>query len=275
MLLTFRRSALKYLLPIALWAILFSPDSQACSRTIQVGVSPITQSLIVSKDQVQGGIYIDALREVSRKTGCKFDFIEAPFVRTLHMFSVSHEVDLIPIAIQRTQLEQAGDFIPIVKSRIALISYGGALNDPIKAMERGELKINIVRGAPYASTAYIELIQRLRQQGALEEVAEPNIIARKLQAGRIHAAIMPPTTFYQAMLENQLDPKQVHITLLTQIPLVQAGAYLSKTRLTPTDYALLHKALSSQFQSPAFWQQYKKTYPGWILKGLEPAVLPR
>ncbi|WP_157314786.1 hypothetical protein [Chitinibacter sp. GC72] len=273
--LIFRRSALKYFSLIALWAILFPPDLQACSRTIQVGVSPITQSLIVSKEQVQGGIYIDALREVSRKTGCKFDFIEAPFVRSLHMFGVSHEVDLIPIAIQRTQLDQAGDFIPIVKSRIALITYGSAHTDPINAMERGELKINIVRGAPYASSAYIELIQRLRQQGALEDVAEPNIIARKLQAGRIHAAIMPPTTFYQAMLENRLDPKLVQITLLTQIPPVLAGAYLSKTRLVPADHALLHTALSRQFQSPAFWQQYKNTYPDWILKGLEPAVSPR
>ncbi|WP_410498484.1 hypothetical protein [Chitinibacter sp. S2-10] len=242
--------------------------AQACSRPIKVGVSPITSSVTIVNGQVTGGIYIDGLREISRRTGCKFEYVVAPFVRSLYMFSTSHDVDLLPIAIERSSLNQAGELIPVVTGRVALVLYGSVPADPLRALEQGQLKVNVVRGSSYDVPEYQHLLKRLREREVLEEVTEPSIILRKFKAGYGNAALMITSTLYLGLQETPLDQNKLKVIQLPAIPEIKAGPYLSLTRLSPADRNLLRKELVKQFQNKTFWQQYEKIYPAWVLQGL-------
>ena len=235
----------------------------ACSRAIEAPVAPIGLSVVVHGHAV-GGIYPDWLAEVSRRTGCRFTHPIVPRARLAQMFELG-QADLLIPASRTSPRDALGDFVPLVRSRPALLSLRGrelpALQTLGDLLRRHELRVAVVRGFDFGAT-YRLAVETFQRQGRLILEAEPAGVARALQLGIADVAIMAPTTLIGTLeLDDRLRPlaRELRVENIEELPWNDSGVYLSRKRLAAADRALLIRAFRAA--SPEVWPLFTQRHP--------------
>jgi polar amino acid transport system substrate-binding protein len=240
----------------------------ACSRPLNVPVSPLGLSVVVKGGAVSG-VFPELLASLGAKAGCQFVWSVVPRARLEVMFEQGN-ADLLVAATHSRRRDQFGLFIPMVSSRATLITLGGK-RAPISTMDellnKTTMRVGLVRGFDYGPD-YLDLAKKLAARGRLVLEADPLSVARLLHAGIVDATIMPPTAVVGAI---QGDPRVDDMVQrlvsepLEELPWGKSGVYLSGSALSPADRAELEQWLTAAGRSGALWRAYQRTYPAALL----------
>lgn len=247
-----------------------APAMAACSRTIEVPVAPIGQSIIVNGDKISGA-YHELLTKLHERTGCNFRFRVVPRMRLEAMFE-GGKADLLVAATHSTRRDQAGLFIPMVETRAMLLSLTSSrapLRTVDEVLERHALRVAVVRGFEYGE-AYQEFLKKLTAQGRLYQEADPLTVARLLQGGMADLAIMPPSAMISAIKSDArvADMEaRLRIEPLEEFPWIQAGVYISSKSLSAADRHQLERGLAASAREGELWHLYQHYYPPALLNG--------
>jgi len=241
-----------------------------CSRIIQVPISPIGQSVIVSGDKVSG-VYPDLLRAAESPSTCVFEFSVAPRARLEAMYK-DGTLDLLIPATKSPRRDEMGLFVPMIQSRATVISVA-AHHPPIQSLkdllDRRTLRVAVVRGFDFGA-AYQDLVKALTAQGRLSEYADIVSVGRMMDEGLIDATVMPPSIFIGATRD---DPRTANVDKKLRFEPVKelewgySGIYISKTALSKADQLALRKFLEQIAKSSAVWKAFQKYYPPDALEG--------
>ncbi|MDI4633624.1 hypothetical protein J7U46_11240 [Pelomonas sp. V22] len=247
------------LLPMLAWG--------QCSRVLKVPVAPIGLSVTVEGDVV-GGVYPDLLRGLGE--GCRFEFSTVPRARLELMFE-SGQADLLVPASRTARRDELGLFVPLVRSRPALVSFSEAKDrPPVRSLDellrRRELRVVLVRGFDYGE-AYQVMQRELGAQGRLMLAVDALEAARMLNLGMGDLTVMAPSIVAGAM-HNDARYKpllaKLRVEPMNELPWGDAGVYLSKSLPAP-DRQLLRELLERSVRSGDVWKTFQRYYPANIL----------
>lgn len=235
-----------------------------CSRPIVAPVAPTGYSVIVKGNQVTGA-FPDALRELGKQYGCEFVFPVMPRARSTYMFLNSAESDLLLPASRSEERDNAAEFVPMMKLKMALISNkrSGLRSSSVgDLLAHPEWRGAVVRSYVFGNE-YNKLIEQLDAQHRMSYVAAPLMVARMMKAGRVDFTVVAPTIFLSSLAE---DPaladfaQQVQFFTLDGLPATESGIYLSRRSLTPADRALVLQILK-QAARGSLWKWFQHYYP--------------
>jgi polar amino acid transport system substrate-binding protein len=242
----------------------------ACSRPIIVPVSTIGWSVTISKTGVIGGVFPTLMKEIGDKIGCELRFTEVPRARLEMLFELG-EADMLLAATQSEHRDQFGQFVPLIKTRAALVSIDSQhapLASLAEVLAHKQISVALVRGFDYGP-AYRALSEQLKAEDRLVLAKDPLDVARMLKAGIATATIMPPSALYGAASN---DPRtadiagRLRVEPMDELPWGLAGVYLSRKSLSPQDRAVLEEGLQAAARSGALYKAYKHYYPAAIFE---------
>ncbi|MDZ7939072.1 MAG: transporter substrate-binding domain-containing protein [Rhodoferax sp.] len=240
--------------------------SAACTRPIVIAASP-GLNLELDKDNRPSGLVPDFFQYLQARTGCQFTYLYVPHARALRMFEEA-QVDLISSLVQTPERDRWGRFVPVAHIRASLITLANEkIQDPLFALENGDLRVDAVRGFNYGP-AYQALLTKLRAMNKLQEVTDAATVIRKIKLGRTDATIMVASILVNAASENQMNDV-LRGTVVPNLPVSGTGFYLSTKRLDPESLATLHAAFQNKVHLAYFWQLLKARMPAWALSSVE------
>lgn len=254
----------------ALFPALLSLDAAAgCSRAIAVPVAASGSGVVVEGNQIKG-IFPDLLREMSRKTGCKFVFNVVPRARLVALYRIGQADILLP-ATRTPERDKLGTFVPMVYNRPMLISIAGN-RAPIASgqelLARRELRVAVVRGFDYGEE-YTALVNELGKQGRLFSEVDTTAVARLLHAGAVHLTILGPTLIAGAIRGEprvQGMAEKLRVEAIPELPWKYSGAYISHT-VGKEDQRTLHDALEKMAKSNQVMDAYLRYFSADLLNG--------
>ncbi|GAB3252177.1 substrate-binding periplasmic protein [Chitinimonas naiadis] len=223
--------------------------------------------MLIDSSHRVSGVIADFLDRVSAESGCRFDYLIMPRVRSFPEMRQG-KVDVVASAIRTSERDQLGQFLPTLRAPIVLITLSNRVpaSMALPLLAQGKLMINVVRGHDYGP-AYQQLLQTLRSQGRLEEVDSPETVAKKLAVGRADGTITLGVVMADVAPQQGLGDK-LQLQPIETIPAVVSGFYLSNSRLSDTDRWWLASALKAGIRDGEFWRLYRKRYPTWALQGV-------
>jgi polar amino acid transport system substrate-binding protein len=255
---------------VALCLSLAAPAWAACSRPIQVPVSPLGVSVIVHGDKVSG-VFPDMLEQLGARVGCKFVWSVVPRARGEVMFE-DGRADLLVAATHSDKRDQSGVFIPLVASRASLVSVekGQApLRSMAQLLAQPKIRVALVRGYDYGP-AYQELSRALAEQKRLFLEPDALSVARLLDAGMADATVLPSTAVAGAIAtDTRIDALQdrLRIEPLDELPWSRGGIYVSSKSLSEADRATLEKMLEGAARSGALYKGYFRYFSPAVVDG--------
>lgn len=245
--------------------------AEPCSRPIRIGVTPVGTAVTLDAAGKIGGFYIDILEKISKSGECSFQYVALPRARAAKVFETNNEIDVLAPAVQTEERDKFADFVPTSSAPVVLITFKQKTKNPLLALEKGELAVNVVRGYDFGPK-YLELVAKLRAKNVLEEVTDADIVARKIKAGRADATIMNTLAFYPAALESGLM-NDVQATPIPDLGIVTTGLYLSKQNLSAADSEALKQQIRKFVNSGELMRAVKERFVGeWALTGYKPAL---
>lgn len=269
--------AARLMLCVALLQLLAGAAQAACSRDIQVPFSDVGIDLRLVDGQ-RGGLSVDYLDEVSRRTGCRFVYSDVPRARAWWMLAHG-TADVVPGAVQADWRDESGVFHDqYVMEGVSLLSLK---SDPVnlrssRAIMDSKRHFLFVRGHDYGPRT-AELIRVLQAQGQLTLVTDPGGMLRMLEAGRADAMIVMAsiiTTEAQAQgLEDAL-----HGAGIDDLEWASTGVYLSKSSLPAADAELLGRTFNELNEEGFYvrgYQQLQADMPEWVGAGFRYGRQPR
>lgn len=248
--------------------LLHGTVAASCSRPVRAPAAPIGLSVVV-KDESVSGAFPEFLVALGRKAGCTFEFPVVPRARLEAMFE-SGQADLIMAAVQSEQRDRSGLFIPLVSSRVTLVSLDterAPVANMAEILNRRDLKLVLVRGYDYGF-AYRGLVQALSAEGRVLMEKDPVGVGRALKAGIADATIMPPTALIGAV---QGDPRvadivgRIRVEPLEELEWSKGGVYLSNRSLSRKDFSLLEQTLGEAARQGLLYQVFQRHYPPAVL----------
>ncbi len=136
------------------------------------------QSVVIDGDMVSG-IYPDMLRSIAAKEQCRFVITGVPRARLERLFETG-KADLLVAAQRAARRDEFGVFVPMVRSRAALISLDDADRPAFKSfqdlMDHKETRLVVVRGYDYGA-GYQELLDTLSRDNRVIFEADPRRLA--------------------------------------------------------------------------------------------------
>lgn len=252
------------LLPLLSWA--------ACSRPLNLPVSPIGRSLTPEGGKVSGA-YASVLQDLGQRHGCEFRLSLVPRARAEQMFRRG-ESDLLMPATRTPERDAIAVFVPLHLARPVLVhledpSRGGFL-PPVSLralLETPGLRLALVRGADYGPE-YRAMLRTLQQQRRV--VLEPDAVRvmLALQAGLADATVLNATHVYGLSSQDArlrgVD-EQLRATPLDGLDWGETGAYLSTRSLKADDRLRLQTLFSQAVSSGSVWNSLSQHYPPALL----------
>lgn len=242
----------------------------ACSRPITIAISGQGSDMVVKENRNVSGAMAEVLEDVTRRSGCTFDYQFMPRVRAISLF-MAGDIDVLPAAVQTAERDKVGRFVTFSSAQVAAIGLRqrfAQIGLPDKTL-KGSYLVNVVRGHDYGP-AYKALLQSLRAQGRLEEVVDPLTAARKLARGRADVILIAPGAFVEATEQAGID-NALQAVPMASIPAFLAGIYLSRSSLIASDREQLAASLSDPGLKQRYWQAMSKRLRPWALAGARPA----
>lgn len=214
----------------------------ACSQDILVPFSPLGVDQWRSAG-VRTGLSIAYLEEVSRRSGCRFVYMDAPRARAWLMFARG-EAGLVLSAVHRSERDQSGEFYSQnVREGVSLVSLKARplnLNSREDILASG-LIFSFIRGHHYGPKT-AELISTLTASGRATLASDPETMLRMLKAGRINGAIVLASAITTDAQQLGIDEQLTGIGI-KDLDWATTGLYMSKY-LPPEDKLLLARAFT-------------------------------
>lgn len=254
---------------IALLIALVAPACRAappvCTRHLVVASSQVGRAMIIHPDNSVHGAVRDFLDLVSQRTGCSFLYPPVPRARAWMMVETG-QAHIMPAAAQSPERDRIAEFVPTHQVRPMLISLDRSL-PPIATsgdLLRTRLHVGVVRSYSFGP-AYHAMVEELERQDRLHVVADPQAIAKLLQAGHIQAAVLPPAAFADAGETSQLA-KRLQLRQLADLPRVRIGFYLSRKALLEAERTALAEAMGQAVAGDAYGHAMRRHYPSWAMR---------
>lgn len=264
-------------LVLGMWlALLMGGEAAwACSRPLQVPVAAVGVSVVARGERVEGA-YPSLLRELGREHGCEFRFSLMPRARIERMFETG-QADLLVPATRSDRRDRWGDFVPLVQSRavaLGLLAGRAPVRSLAELIASPGLRVAVVRGYDFGP-AYRAALQQLQAQRRLVLEQDPRGVARALHLGMADITVMTPSILLGLL---DMDPQlqalrpRLRIEPLDELPWSEAGFYLSRQSLGPSDRQRLRQLLEQARDSGAVWRALLAHYPDGSMDG---ALKPR
>ncbi|KQV47272.1 hypothetical protein ASC95_24130 [Pelomonas sp. Root1217] len=195
--------------------------------------------------QGTGGIDVDIVDEVGRRTGCKFETFVDARVRT--WADLAHgALDMTVSAIETDERNGFARFVIYMSGRNRLLVREG-LPRPVTTLEafaeRSELRLAIVKGFRHGPQ-WDDWIAQLRQQGRVDEYADAGMAARLVALGRDAAFLSEPVVWGRILADSKLKGR---VTVIDAFPddNYAAGFAISRTRVRENDARKIQNAVAA------------------------------
>jgi len=242
------------------------PAQAECSRPLQVPVAVIGQAVTVTDGGQVGGIFPELLRAEASKAGCVLEFQVVPRSRLEKLFEVG-QADLLLPARRSTRRDEYGHFVPMIRSRAMLLAIKSrvpSLHSTAELLRKRELRVGVVRGYDY-DESYQVLVKQLAEQQRLTEATDPVSLARMLDAGTIHVAVVTPTAVTGALRASgkwAYLVERLHTIAVDELPWGESGAYVTRhAALSDADRQHVREMLEHIAKSGAAWRQFQHYFP--------------
>ncbi len=212
----------------------------------------------LDQQQKAHGIDLDIIDELERRSGCQFIRNLDSRVRIWHQIEQA-SLDMTVSGIPNPEREKFAYFLIYLNSR----NYALLQQDLPKTaytlqgfLDHGELKLGVIKSFRHGPV-YDQLIQQLRSQNRILEVADFASLYRIFKARRVDAIIGLPTSWGQAdMRHNYLSEAQV----MDWAPheKIEAGLVISKARVPANTVQLLQHHLKAMLQDGSVLKIFKR-----------------
>lgn len=205
-----------------------------CSRPVTVPAAPTGQMVIVEGSEARGAL-VSLLREMGRGAGCEFAFPVMPRARANQEVLEAGRMDVLIPAGRNSQRDRNALFVPLLREQVALVVRSAdqvrAPSSVAQLRERTTWRGALVRSYAF-NDAYVELMNALRNDKRVDFVVDPVQALRMLHAGRVQFLLLPPTSMNE---EGGSLRRGLALVRLTDLPPMEAGAYLSRLSLSEAD----------------------------------------
>lgn len=235
-----------------------------CSRPIVVPAAPTGQMVIVDGGEVRGAL-IGLLKDIGRSAGCEFAFPVMPRARAHQEVLEAGRMDVLMPAGRNAQRDRNAQFVPMMREQVALIvrsaDQAQAPGSMAALRERSSWRGALVRTYAF-NDSYIELMEALREQKRVDFVVDPVQALRMLHAGRVQFVLLPPTSLHE---EGGRLRKGLALVRLSDLPPMEAGAYLSRLSLSESDRNWLAEQLARAGREGRVRRAMQGFYPAELL----------
>lgn len=190
-------------------------------------------------DGTQRGTDYEAMQELSRRTGCRFDErVLSPALAWRGM--EQGEIDMVPTALATPEREPVADIVPVVAGRLVLLVRAEqAKRTPTPAALAADPEARVLK---LRASAYPPVVQQWLDslRGPLSEAGDLPAGLRAFEAGRADA--MP---IYPLLLRSENLPSLERYVVWDVWPAsaIPGGLALSRKTISPADRQRLREGL--------------------------------
>lgn len=191
------------------------------------------------------GIDVDIVEEVARRTGCKFETFVDSRVRTWVDLAQGN-LDMTVSAIQTDERDRFARFVIYMSGRNRLLVKAG-LPGSVATLEaftaQSQLRLAVVKGFKHGPH-WDSWIDRLREQGRVDEYADASMAARLVALGRDAGFLSEPVVWERVLADSRLRGRIAIIDAFPEDNYV-AGFALSRTRVREEDARRIQEAVGA------------------------------
>lgn len=215
---------------LSLTTLLAGVAQADCSTPLRAGISELGYSGYRDAGKSRGAA-VDVLTEVGRRIGCPLDFQLVPRSRLFVQFD-AWQFDIASSAAQSVERDRTGTFVPYAMSRYDLVTgKPKSYTRLADFIDQSGGRLNSVRGAYYPPHVVTQL-ERLRQAGRLDEVADFDTAFKKMAAGRAEAVLAPEMVSARLLRENRLEDVAT-VSVIEEAEDMPVGMYVSRQTVSP------------------------------------------
>lgn len=237
-----------------------------CPSSTRVGLSDLGYTAFRDSNGHIGGISVDVVNELARRTGCKFEFLWFPRQR-LFVELEAGRVDMTMAALRTPERDAYATHLPYTYLQYDLIlaDPGGqrytSLSDFVA---RGTGRLNVTRGMIYDAAVETQLAL-LASAGRLEVVNDFETVFGKLEMGRAAGTLATPP-IYTKYLKSAYFKDRALVIPMPETTSRFAGVYLSKKNITPEVRARFTMALKAMVSEQVIPMIYAKYFDDALVK---------
>lgn len=242
-----------------LWIALSAASANAaCPPVTRVGLSDLGYTAFRDGDKI-GGISVDVVNEIARRTGCKFEFLWYPRQR-LFVELEAGRIDMTMGALRTPERDAYARYLPYAYLQYDLIltdTPGQRYTGLTDFVARGGGRLNVVRGMNY-DTAIETQLALLAAGGRLEVVNDFETVFGKLEMGRAVGTLATPP-IYTRYLKSPALKGRVSVIPMPEATPRFTGVYLSKKTMSPEvrqRYATAMKTMVTDQVLPGLYAKY-------------------
>ncbi|HEY9100909.1 ABC transporter substrate-binding protein [Chitinimonas sp.] len=223
--------------------LLAMPASADCREGYRVPLIPLGYASGADKQGEPSGFYVDLLREVANRSGCRLLLEILPAARARALREVRPSPIMAPTGASSAEANPALLFIPMAREPMDLIIREDL---PIEGWRQAEedrkLVFGSIRGASYGE--WVNRFLRDLPAGRHDVSIDAETVYRKLGAGRIGATFGNAYVYRWYMDRGQLQG-QVRVLPVPAMRRVVVGVMLDTTALAPQDISLLKQTVEA------------------------------
>ncbi|NGZ85048.1 substrate-binding periplasmic protein [Duganella aceris] len=230
-----------------------------CPPVTRVGLSDLGYSSFREANGKIGGISVDVVNEIARRTGCKFEFLWFPRQR-LFVELEAGRIDMTMAALRTPERDVYARYLPYAYLQYDLVlsnTPGRPYTSLGDFVARGTGRLNVTRGMNYDAAVETQL-SLLAAAGRLEVVNDFETVFGKLEMGRADGTLATPPIYTKYLKSGNLKDRTSVITLPEATPRF-TGVYLSKKTVSTAArmrYAAALKTMVSEQVLPALYAKY-------------------
>jgi len=242
----------------------------ACTRTIDVPVSPAGRLVFVEGEQV-AGVLPELLRERGALIGCEFRFSVVPRARAARAVFEAQQGDIYLPAQRKPERQASHLFVPLNRQGLAvatLRTHAPVPTDLGQLLADKSLRGIFVRGY-YFGPLYGDFVDQLVADRRADVVPDIEAVSRMMRAERADFTLLPFVTGQGALdLAPHMPLAQTafRIEPLAAVPPMETGVYLSRRNLDAADLALLVQMFERAVAEGAVRRAYLRHYPAEVVE---------
>lgn len=184
------------------------------------------------------GIDVDLLRELKRRSGCRFEGLRMTRARIWAELEAGR-VDMTPSGIATPEREKLYAFAPYILLKHTVFMLKGQPAHPASLAEfqaQTKLRWGAVRGYRH-TPAYDAALDQARAQGRVVEATNDAQLLRLLAEGTVDAVVGQPFVIHRYASEHPRKPQVVGFDWAPQDSVIPAGLVLSRARFSEAELA--------------------------------------
>lgn len=252
-----------------LWLSLSGAQAQAgmaCPPVTRVGLSDLGYTAFREAGGKIGGISVDMVNEIARRTGCKFEFFWFPRQR-LFVELEAGRIDMTMAALRTPERDAYARYLPY-----AWLQYDLILSEPAGQhyasltdfVARGTGRLNVTRGMNYDAAVETQLAL-LAEAGRLEVVNDFETVFGKLEMGRADGTLATPPIYTKYLKNGNLKDRTSVIPMPEATPRF-TGVYLSKKTISTAVRLRYAAALKTMVADQVVFNLYARYFDEATMK---------